>query len=128
MSTPTPEDGSERSTDSDIPRVATATRDVAASASTIFALLADPARHPEIDSMDNLVDGTAGHRIRAVGDVFPVTLTTGGVRENHVVEFVENRRIAWRPAEPGQPPIGHLWRWEVEPIGDAVSRVTLTYD
>jgi hypothetical protein len=45
-----------------------------------------------------------------------------------VVEFVEGRLIAWKPAEPGQPPVGHLWRWEVEPIDDECSLVVHTYD
>ena len=52
----------------------------------------------------------------------------GGVRENHVVEFEEARRIAWRPSEPGATPPGHLWRWELEPLGDDRTRVTHTYD
>jgi cytosine/adenosine deaminase-related metal-dependent hydrolase len=29
--------------------------------------------------------------------------------------------------EPGEPP-GHLWRWELEPIGTSRTRVTQTYD
>jgi hypothetical protein len=37
-------------------------------------------------------------------------------------------RIAWRPAEPGQRPPRHLWRWELEPAGPAGTRVTHTYD
>jgi hypothetical protein len=45
-----------------------------------------------------------------------------------VVEFDEARRIAWTPAEPGQRPPGHLWRWELEPIGASGTRVTQTYD
>jgi hypothetical protein len=36
--------------------------------------------------------------------------------------------IAWRPAEPGKQPPGHLWRWELEPSGPAGTRVTHTYD
>ena len=57
-----------------------------------------------------------------------MTLTHGGIRENHVVEFDEGRRIAWLPAEPGQEPPGHLWRWELEPAGASRTRVTCTYD
>ena len=57
-----------------------------------------------------------------------MTLTKGSVRENHVVEFEEGRRIAWRPSEPGSPPPGHLWRWELEPLGDSTTLVTDTYD
>jgi hypothetical protein len=45
-----------------------------------------------------------------------------------VVEFEEGRSIAWKPAEPGQPPVGHLWRWELESIDETHTRVTHTYD
>lgn len=45
-----------------------------------------------------------------------MTTKRGNVRENNVVEFDEGRRIAWKPAELGQEPPGHLWRWELEPI------------
>jgi len=58
-----------------------------------------------------------------------MTLThDGAIRENHVVEFEEGRRIAWTPAEPGREPPGHLWRWELEPAGPSRTRVTHTYD
>jgi hypothetical protein len=58
-----------------------------------------------------------------------MTLThDGAIRENHVVEFEEGRRIASRPAEPGKRPPGHLWRWELEPAGASCTRVTCTYD
>ena len=57
-----------------------------------------------------------------------MTLTGENVRENHVVEFEEGRRIAWRPSEPGREPPGHLWRWELEPIEPSRTRVTHTYD
>ena len=45
-----------------------------------------------------------------------------------VVEFEEGRLIAWRPAEPGQEPPGHLWRWELQPIDASHTQVTHTYD
>jgi hypothetical protein len=63
-----------------------------------------------------------------VGDVFVMTLTIGSVRENHIVEFEEGRRIAWNPSESGRRPPGHLWRWELEPVNDTTTRVTHTYD
>ena len=109
-------------------RIVSASRDIAAPANEIFELIADPSQQPRWDGNDNLSEAPAGQRVKAVGDVFAMTTTTGNVRENHVVEFVEGRRVAWRPAEPGQPPPGHLWRWELEPIGDAQTRVTHTYD
>ena len=110
------------------PRVVTASREIAAAAAQIFELIADPTQQPRWDGNDNLSEAPAGQRVRAVGDVFAMTTTKGNVRENHVVEFDEGHRIAWRPAEPGQEAPGHLWRWELEPIDESRTRVTHTYD
>jgi uncharacterized protein YndB with AHSA1/START domain len=109
-------------------RIVTASRDISAAADRIFDLIADPSLQPRWDGNDNLSEAPAGQRVRAVGDVFLMTLTKGKVRENHVVEFQERVRIAWRPAEPGQEPPGHLWRWELEPVDASTTRVTHTYD
>jgi len=110
------------------PRVVSASREIAAEPGPIFELIADPAAQPRWDGNDNLAAAPAGQRVRRAGDVFTMTLTRGAIRENHVVEFEEGRRIAWRPAEPGQQPPGHLWRWELEPVGASRTRVTCTYD
>jgi uncharacterized protein YndB with AHSA1/START domain len=109
-------------------RVVSASRDISAGAGQIFELIADPSQQPHWDGNDNLSEAPTGQRVRAVGDVFTMTLTGGQVRENHVVEFDEGLRIAWRPAEPGQEPPGHLWRWQLEPIASSSTRVTHTYD
>jgi uncharacterized protein YndB with AHSA1/START domain len=112
----------------DAPRVVSASREIAATPERIFELIADPAQQPCWDGNDNLSDAEAGQRVRRAGDVFRTTLTTGSVRENHVVEFEEARRIAWHPSEVGRRQPGHLWRWELEPLGDARTLVTHTYD
>lgn len=109
-------------------RVVRASREIAASAGRIFELIADPSQQPRWDGNENLATAAAGQRVRSAGTVFVMTLTTGGIRENHVVEFAEGRRIAWQPAEPGNNPPGHLWRWELEPLDDARTLVTHTYD
>ena len=109
-------------------RTSSASRDVAAGADRIFELIADPAHQPRWDGNDNLAVAAEGQRVRAVGDVFRMTLTEGGVRENHVVEFEEGRRIAWKPSEPGAAPPGHVWLWLLEPLDPARTRVTHTYD
>lgn len=114
--------------DGGVPRVVTASRDVAAAPDRIFELIADPVQQPRWDGNDNLSEAAAGQRVRAAGDVFTMTTTKGNVRENHVVEFVEGRLIAWTPAEPGKEPLGHLWRWELEPLDSSRTRVTHTYD
>jgi uncharacterized protein YndB with AHSA1/START domain len=112
----------------DLPRVVSAERLVAAAAGAVFELVADPAQQPRWDGNDNLDAADPGQRVRAVGDVFLMRTTKGNVRKNHVVEFEEGRRIAWRPAEPGEEPPGHLWRWELEPVDAGHTRVTHTYD
>jgi len=109
-------------------RVVSASREIAAGPEQIFELIADPAVQPRWDGNDNLAAAPAGQRVRQAGDVFTMRLTRGSIRENHVVEFEEGRRIAWMPAEPGQERPGHLWRWELEPLGVAHTRVTHTYD
>jgi uncharacterized protein YndB with AHSA1/START domain len=115
-------------TEQEAPRVVSASREITAGPERIFELIADPAQQPRWDGNDNLATAPAGQRVRRAGDVFTMTLTQGSVRENHVVEFDEGRRIAWTPAEPGRRPPGHLWRWELEPAGASRTRVTCTYD
>ena len=112
----------------DAPRVVSATRDIAASKERIFELIADPAQQPRWDGNDNLSQAKEGQRVRQAGDVFRMTLTGGQVRENHVVEFEEARRIAWHPSEVGRRQPGHLWRWELEPLDGSRTLVTHTYD
>jgi uncharacterized protein YndB with AHSA1/START domain len=115
-------------TEYEAPRVVSSSREIAAMPEQIFELIADPAQQPRWDGNDNLRTAPAGQRVRQAGDVFTMTLTTGALRENHVVEFDEGRRIAWTPAEPGRRPPGHLWRWELEPASASRTRVTCTYD
>ncbi|MFF5986426.1 SRPBCC family protein [Prauserella flavalba] len=110
------------------PTVVTAHREIAAGAERIFELIADPARQPRWDGNDNLAEAPEGQRVRGTGDVFTMTLTNGAVRANRVVEFEEGRRIAWLPSEQGKEPPGHLWRWELEPLGAGRTRVVHTYD
>jgi uncharacterized protein YndB with AHSA1/START domain len=109
-------------------RTVSATREVAAPAGVIFELIADPSLQPRWDGNENLAEAPEGQRVHGVGEMFTMVLTEDGIRENHVVEFEEGRRIAWLPAEVGEPPPGHLWRWELEPTGETTTMVTHTYD
>lgn len=110
-------------------RIVIAERSIAAGAASIFELIADPAQQPRWDGNNNLAEAASGQRVRAVGDVFLMTITTNDfVRENHVVEFEEGRRIAWRPSEVGEPQPGHLWRWELDQRDDGSTLVRHTYD
>ena len=110
-------------------RTVSADREIAAPARVIFELIADPARHADWDGNNNVASSEEGQRVHSVGDIFRTKLTgDSGVRVNHVVEFDEGHRIAWRPAQQDSPPPGHLWRWEVDPVDEGKTHVRHTYD
>ena len=109
-------------------RVISASREIGAPAGRIFELIADPSQQPRWDGNDNLAQAPAGQRVRALGDVFTMTTTKQKLKENLVVEFEEGRRIAWAPADAGEEPSGHVWRWQLEPVTPTRARATHTYD
>ena len=109
-------------------RVVSARLEIAAPSARVFELIADPAAQPRWDGNDNLDRAEPGQRVRRVGQVFTTRLTNGMVRENHVVDFVEGVRLAWRPAEPGLEPPGHQWSFDLEALGPERTAVTHTYD
>jgi uncharacterized protein YndB with AHSA1/START domain len=109
-------------------RVVSARLVIDAPAEAIWELIVEPTDQPSWDGNENLARAESGQRVRGVGDVFRMTLTGGAERDNHVVEYDEGRRVAWRPSEVGAPPFGHLWRWELAPRDDGSTLVTHTYD
>ena len=98
---------------------------VAAPAEEIFALLADPAKHPELDGSGTVraSRGTGPRRLE-LGSRFGMDMRIGLPYRilNTVVEFEESRLIAWRHFN------GHRWRWELRDLGDGRTEVTETFD
>lgn len=115
-------------TDSPEDRVVSASAEVRAPAEAIFELIADPARQPEWDGNDNLTAAVDPQRVRQVGDVFGMSTSKGKLKDNRVVVFEEGRAIGWLTADHGHEPPGHLWRWDLDPLDAATTRVTHTYD
>ncbi|MFI5612141.1 SRPBCC family protein [Amycolatopsis sp. NPDC051903] len=98
---------------------------VAARPDQIFDLLADPANHPLIDGSGTVRAGRDGGPARlSLGAEFGMDMRMGAPYRirNTVVEFEENRLIAWRHF------MGHRWRWLLEPAGDGKTSVTETFD
>lgn len=105
-------------------KVLSATKVVAASPQQIFDLLADPARHSEIDGSGSVVKPRPGGPERlALGARFGMDMKIGVPYKitNEVVEFDEPNRIAWRHFG------GHIWRYILEPT-DGGTRVTEEFD
>ena len=70
----------------------------------IFSLLADASRHPDIDGSGNVKQAKSGNPPRmTLGSTFGMSMKMGiGYSTvNTVIEFEDNRRIAWQTSMPG---------------------------
>ncbi|GAA3818254.1 SRPBCC family protein [Amycolatopsis tucumanensis] len=106
-------------------RQVSATRIVAAPPEKIFELLADPSKHPLIDGSGTVLAAQNGGPERlTLGSRFGMDMKMGANYKilNTVVEFDENRLIAWRHFN------GHRWRWQLKPLEDGSTEVTETFD
>lgn len=106
-------------------------RVIAAPPEAIFAVLADPRRHREIDGSGTVRDAKdLPDRLR-LGSTFGMSMKMGVAYSmvNEVVEFEEGRRIAWEPHMKAFAWVsgGRVWRYELEPV-DGGTRVTETWD
>jgi uncharacterized protein YndB with AHSA1/START domain len=104
-------------------RTASGSTVVAAPPAEVFAVVADPRRHAEIDGSGTLRGVVDAPDRLELGSRFSMAMQMG-VRytvTNRVVEFEPDRRIGWRH-------IGlHRWRYDLEPAGIG-TRVTETWD
>ena len=107
-------------------------RVIPAPADRIFALLADPSRHKEIDGSGSVRDAKQPSQRVKLGDKFGMSMKLGLPYSmvSTVVEFEDDRRIAWQSRPPGvfgKISGGRLWRYELEPV-EGGTRVTETWD
>ncbi len=118
-------------------------RRISAPAHDIFEVLANPVRHLDLDGSGSLRGAVTGTMISGVGDVFVMKMYFAHLGDyemnNHVVEFEQDRRIAWEPeAGRGHPNAapdsseatrwGQRWSYQLTPDGPDATVVTETYD
>jgi uncharacterized protein YndB with AHSA1/START domain len=115
------------------PDVETVERIIPAPPAAIFALIADPARHHDIDGSGTVRDAKQGSQHLSLGSTFGMAMKMGipYSMENEVIEFEPDRRIAWQT----RPSIGfmrrfvggRIWRYELEPV-EGGTRVRESWD
>ncbi|HTX63402.1 MAG TPA: SRPBCC family protein [Acidimicrobiales bacterium] len=127
---------------SEITTAVEVTRRIPLPATRVFALLTDPARHPEIDGSGMLRHALDARPVRGVGDTFVMAMHNDEMGDyemtNHVVEYETDRRIAWEPVlsaatrDEDVAGIGssahQRWGYTLVPGGEGVTIVTETFD
>jgi uncharacterized protein YndB with AHSA1/START domain len=106
------------------PKVISESVDIAAPPEVVFAILADPRQHARVDGSGSVRALLKGPERLSKGATFGMDMKLFGLPykiRNTVVEFEEDRRIAWRHFG------GHRWRYVLEPTA-AGTRVTESFD
>lgn len=106
-------------------RVVSESITIDAAAGVVFDIVADPRQHVRIDGSGSVQELLVGPDRLSQGARFGARMKLLGLRyriTNRVVEFEEDRRIAWRHFG------AHRWRYELEPLGDHQVRVTESFD
>jgi len=91
----------------------------------VFAIVANPQQHARIDGSGSVQAMTHGPERLSKGASFGADMKLFGLPykiNNHVVEFEEDLRIAWRHFG------GHRWRYELAPTDDGGTQVTESFD
>jgi uncharacterized protein YndB with AHSA1/START domain len=99
--------------------------EVAAPAAELFAYVADPRRHHEVDGSGTVRENIAAPAKLAAGERFSTKMRMFGLpyRITSTVTAVKpGALIEWRH------PFGHRWRWEFDEISPTLTRVTETFD
>jgi uncharacterized protein YndB with AHSA1/START domain len=106
-------------------------RVIKAAPEAIFALIADPSRHHEIDGSGTVRDAKNMPSEVKLGAKFGMSMKLGVPYStvSTVIEYEPSRRLAWQthPALVGRFAGGRIWRYELEPV-DGGTLVRETWD
>jgi uncharacterized protein YndB with AHSA1/START domain len=102
--------------------VVTVERVIPAPAEKVFALLADPSRHQDIDGSGTVREAHGEPQQLQLGDEFGMAMHwfVPYATKNRVIELEPDRRIAWQTLAD-YPVVsslvtGRVWRYELEPV------------
>jgi hypothetical protein len=99
--------------------------EVNAPASELFAIVADPHRHRELDGSGTVRDNIHGPERLSPGARFSTKMAMYGLPyriTSTVTAFKPDQLIEWAH------PLGHRWRWEFAAATPTKTRVTETFD
>jgi uncharacterized protein YndB with AHSA1/START domain len=114
--------------------VLTVERVIRARPEAIFALVSDAAAHPRIDGSGSVRQPISGHPERLeLGSSFGMFMKMGigYSMVNTVIEYEENKLIAWQTKPPGQVGrliAGRIWRYELTAESDDKTLVKESWD
>jgi len=124
-----PSDVSSELTDSRL----SVTRRVPASAARVFAVVSDPKGHVDIDGSGMLVTAPDAKPLQQVGDTFAMDMDREPLGDvplgkykvlNTVTKIVPDVEIQWNVGSAEHRPIGHVYGYLLEPVGDNETQVT----
>ncbi|TLP96974.1 dimethyladenosine transferase [Nesterenkonia salmonea] len=112
------------------PHVVSYSITVAAPADRLYAIVANPHRHHEIDGSETVQSRARGPQELTAGSRFSVHMRKFGIPYRLPLRVIQAQRptssssgvVEWRQ------PTGHRWRWEFQPQDDATTLVTESYD
>ncbi|OBJ03418.1 dimethyladenosine transferase [Mycobacterium sp. 1482292.6] len=107
------------------PRQVSRRVDVAAPAAELYALVADPRRHHELDGSGTVRDNITVPPQLVAGSKFSTHMKMFGIPyriTSTITALMPNELVEWRH------PLGHRWRWEFEAVSPTQTTVTETFD
>jgi uncharacterized protein YndB with AHSA1/START domain len=111
-------------------------RTIAASPAEIFAVLSDPSGHAAIDST-GMLQWAEGDRVTAVGDTFVVHMDRESFNDYPmgkydvtviITKYEPDSLIEWTISGQIQPPLRHLYGYQLAPAEGGATLVTSYYD
>jgi uncharacterized protein YndB with AHSA1/START domain len=110
------------------------TRRIAAPAAAIYAIVSDPAGHVRIDGSGMLEAAADAKPLTAVGETFDIDMDRTPLNDipglvkysvrNTVTKIEPGHLVEWTIGGIDQPPLGHVYGWQLDPVSDTETDVT----